>query len=213
MNPWARNAPRKVVVCQRPQNGWTNTRPGKKYLNANGWPCYTYYFETHESKSQQPAIWQAGAALMLVWGLIVLAFIDLDTQYLPDDVTLPLLWLGLLVNLAGAFVSLPEAVTGAVAGYLTLWLVYHLFRLLTGKEGMGHGDFKLLAALGAWFGWIMLPLIILASSLVGAVIGIAMILFAGHDRSRPIPFGPYLVLAGLIALFWGRDLLRLYLGG
>lgn len=157
--------------------------------------------------------WQAGAAFILVWALIALAFIDFDTQYLPDDITLPLLWLGLLVNLFGLFVPLAEAVVGAAAGYLSLWLVYHLFRLLTGKEGMGYGDFKLLAALGAWFGWTMLPLVILASSLVGALIGIAMILFAGHDRARPIPFGPYLVLAGLIALYWGRDLLKLYLGG
>lgn len=156
--------------------------------------------------------WQAGLALVLVWALIVLAYIDLDTQYLPDDVTLPLLWLGLLANVPGLFAPLSEAVIGAAAGYMSLWLVYHAFRLLTGKEGMGFGDFKLLAALGAWFGWTMLPLLVLASSLVGAVIGIAMVLFAGHDRARPIPFGPYLVLAGMIALFGGRDLMRLYLG-
>lgn len=157
--------------------------------------------------------WQAAAAFVLVWALIALAFIDLDTQYLPDDITLPLLWLGLLVNTTGLFVPLGEAVIGAAAGYLSLWSVYHLFRLLTGKEGMGFGDFKLLAALGAWFGWTMLPLVILCSSVVGAVIGVAMIAFAGHDRARPIPFGPYLVLAGLIALFWGQALLKLYLGG
>ncbi|MDD4880012.1 MAG: A24 family peptidase [Gallionellaceae bacterium] len=157
--------------------------------------------------------WQAGAAFVLIWALIALAFIDLDTQYLPDGITLPLLWLGLLVNIGGLFAPLGEAVIGAMAGYLSLWLVYHLFRLLTGKEGMGFGDFKLLAALGAWFGWTLLPLIILCSSLVGAVIGIFMIVLGGHDRARPIPFGPYLVLAGLIALFWGQVLLKLYLGG
>jgi leader peptidase (prepilin peptidase)/N-methyltransferase len=157
--------------------------------------------------------WQAAAAGILVWALIALAFIDLDTQFLPDDITLPLLWLGLLVNSGGLFVPLLDAVIGAAAGYLSLWLVYHLFRLLTGKEGMGYGDFKLLAALGAWLGWTMLPLIILASSLIGALIGIAMIVLAGHDRARPIPFGPYLVLAGLVALFWGRAILALYLGG
>ena len=156
---------------------------------------------------------QAAAAFVLVWALIALAFIDLDTQYLPDDITLPLLWLGLLVNTTGLFVPLGEAVIGAAAGYLSLWSVYHLFRLLTGKEGMGFGDFKLLAALGAWFGWTMLPLVILCSSVVGAVIGVAMIVLAGRDRARPIPFGPYLVLAGLIALFWGETLLKLYLGG
>ena len=157
--------------------------------------------------------WQAAAAFALVWTLIALAVIDLDTQYLPDDLTLPLLWLGLLVNTAGLFAPLPEAVIGAAAGYLSLWLVYHLFRLLTGKEGMGFGDFKLLAALGAWFGWTLLPLIILCSSLIGALTGLALIGLAGHDRARPIPFGPYLVLAGLVALFWGPALLTSYLGG
>lgn len=156
---------------------------------------------------------QAGFALILVWTLLALAFIDLDTQYLPDDLTLPLVWLGLLANLSGLFAPLAEAVIGAMAGYLIFWLVYHLFRRLTGKEGMGHGDFKLLAALGAWFGWTLLPLIVLASSLIGALVGIALVALAGHDRARPIPFGPYLVLAGLLALFWGRAIMALYLGG
>ena len=110
------------------------------------------------------------------------------------------------------FVPLGEALLGAVVGYLALWLVYHGFRLATGKEGMGFGDFKLLAALGAWLGWKMLPLIILASSLAGAVVGVGLILLAGHDRARPIPFGPWLALGGTVALFWGDDLLRLYLG-
>ena len=156
--------------------------------------------------------WQAGAAFILIWCLVALAVIDFDTQLLPDAITLPLLWLGLLVNLNGLFVDLPAAVIGAVAGYLILWGVYHVFRLLTGKEGMGQGDFKLLAALGAWLGWQMLPLIILLSSLIGAVIGVALIALAGHDRARPIPYGPYLALAGLVSLFWGQTLLALYLG-
>lgn len=157
--------------------------------------------------------WQTAAVFVLVWALIALAFIDLDTQYLPDDITLPLLWLGLLVNVQGLFVPLGEAVIGAVAGYLVLWSVYQLFRLLTGKEGMGFGDFKLLAALGAWLGWAMLPLIILLSSVAGALVGIAMVVLRGHDRARPIPFGPYLVVAGLVAVLWGPGLLRWYLGG
>lgn len=161
--------------------------------------------------------WQFGpggqtlAALVLLWGLIALTVIDFDTQLLPDQITLPLLWLGLLLNMNGLFVDLETAVTGAIAGYLSLWLVYHLFRLLTGKEGMGYGDFKLLALLGAWLGWTVLPQIVLVSSLVGAVVGIAMILFSGHDRARPIPFGPYLATAGLIALLWGEQLNRIYL--
>ncbi|MFZ5484250.1 MAG: prepilin peptidase [Pseudomonadota bacterium] len=156
--------------------------------------------------------WQAAAAFVLIWCLVALAVIDFDTQLLPDVITLPLLWLGLLANLIGLFVDLSAAVIGAVAGYLILWGVYHVFRLLTGKEGMGQGDFKLLAALGAWLGWQMLPLIILLSSLIGAVIGVAMITLAGHDRARPIPYGPYLALAGLVALFWGQSLLAFYLG-
>ncbi len=151
------------------------------------------------------------AALLLVWSLIALAFIDFDTQLLPDNITLPLLWMGLLWNLAGGFVPLEDAVIGAVAGYLVLWLVYHMFKLVTGKEGMGYGDFKLLAALGAWLGWGLLPVIILASSVVGAVIGTAMIALAGHDRAKPLPFGPYLVLGGLIALFWGNAIVQTYL--
>lgn len=152
------------------------------------------------------------AAMILVWCLIALAFIDADTQLLPDDITLPLLWLGLLWNLDVGFVPLRDAVIGAVCGYLLLWLVYHAFKLLTGKEGMGYGDFKLLAALGAWLGWVKLPLVILASSVVGAVIGLAMILFAGHDRARPLPFGPYLALGGVIALYWGDAIVSAYLG-
>jgi len=151
------------------------------------------------------------AAIVFIWVLIALTFIDFDTQLLPDDITLPLLWLGLLLNLNGVFTSLPDAVIGAVAGYLVLWSVYWAFKLATGKEGMGFGDFKLLAAIGAWFGWTMLPLVILLSSLVGAVVGIALIAFAKHGRNIPIPFGPYLAGGGLIALFWGQTLTQNYL--
>lgn len=151
-------------------------------------------------------------ALLLVWSLIALAAIDLDTQLLPDSITLPLLWLGIAFNLAGAFVDLPTSIIGAMAGYLALWSVYWLFKLTTGKEGMGYGDFKLLAALGAWLGWQMLPAIILLSSVVGAIVGISLIVAARHGRNVPIPFGPYLAAAGVIALFWGPQLTNHYLG-
>ena len=151
------------------------------------------------------------AALLFVWALLALTFIDFDTQLLPDNITLPLLWLGLLFNLNNIFVDLPSAVLGAIIGYLTLWSIYWLFKLITGKEGMGYGDFKLLAAIGAWLGWKMLPLVILLSSLVGAVIGITLIIVLGRDRNVPIPFGPYLAGGGLIALFWGQPLTQGYL--
>jgi leader peptidase (prepilin peptidase) / N-methyltransferase len=151
------------------------------------------------------------AAIVFVWALIALTFIDFDTQLLPDDITLPLLWLGLLLNLNGAFTSLPNAVIGTVVGYLVLWIVYWAFKLVTGKEGMGYGDFKLLAAIGAWLGWTMLPLVIMLSSVVGAVVGIVLIVFAKHGRNIPIPFGPYLAGGGLIALFWGQPLTQSYL--
>ena len=154
----------------------------------------------------------AAGALLFTWAMIALAFIDLDTFYLPDDITLPLLWLGLMFNLDAIYVALPSAVIGAVSGYLSLWSVYWVFKWATGKEGMGYGDFKLLAAIGAWLGWTMLPLTILLSSLVGAIIGIGMIVFAGKGRSVPIPFGPYLAIAGLIALVHGPALTRAYLG-
>ena len=149
--------------------------------------------------------------MLLIWCLLALAFIDLDTQFLPDSITLPLLWAGLLFNVAGGFTDLRSAVIGAAAGYLSLWSVYWLFKLATGKEGMGFGDFKLLAALGAWFGWIALPLIMLASSLVGALVGIALMVFASHKRETPIPFGPYLAGAGLLTLFWGQDMIQAWL--
>lgn len=156
--------------------------------------------------------WPVAGAMLLVWCLIVLACIDFDTLLLPDSITLPLLWTGLLFNLFGIFADLQSAVIGAVSGYLSLWLVYWVFKLTTGKEGMGYGDFKLLAALGAWFGWQMLPLTILLSSLLGAVVGIAMIVGAKRGRSVPIPFGPYLAAAGALALFWGKPLTRAYVG-
>lgn len=144
--------------------------------------------------------------------MIALTFIDFDTQLLPDDITLPLIWAGLLINLNGTFASLPHAVIGATAGYLALWSVYWLFKFATGKEGMGYGDFKLLAAIGAWLGWQALPLTILLSSLVGAFVGVSLIVLAKQGRNVPIPFGPYLATAGLIALFWGDTLNRTYLG-
>ena len=155
--------------------------------------------------------WHTLAALFFVWSMIALAFIDLDTFYLPDDITLPLVWAGLLVNMGGVFVDLQSAVIGAVAGYLALWVVFWSYKLATGKDGRGYGDFKLLAAIGAWLGWKMLPVVILLSSFVGAIVGISLIVFARHGRNVPIPFGPYLVLAGLIALFWGEPLLQYYL--
>jgi leader peptidase (prepilin peptidase)/N-methyltransferase len=145
-------------------------------------------------------------ALLFVWALIALTFIDADTTLLPDSVTLPLLWLGLLANTVGTFAPLRDAVIGAVAGYLILWSIYWLFKLATGKEGMGYGDFKLLAALGAWFGWKMLLPIILLSSVVGALIGIVLMILARRGRDIPIPFGPYLAAAGFIALLYGREL-------
>ncbi len=152
-----------------------------------------------------------GAAL-LTWALIALTLIDFDTQLLPDDITLPLLWLGLAFNLSGTFVPLTEAVLGAIAGYGILWSVYWLFKLVTGKEGMGYGDFKLLAALGAWLGWQALPLIILLSSLVGAVVGIALMIIQRRGRDVPMPFGPYLAAAGWIALIWGDAILAAWMG-
>ena len=153
----------------------------------------------------------AFGTMLFAWCMIALAGIDIDTQLLPDSITLPLLWAGLLLNLRGTFVDLQSAVIGAVAGYLVLWAVYWLFKLATGKEGMGFGDFKLLAAIGAWLGWKMLPLVILASSFVGAVVGIALIILARRGRDVPIPFGPYLAGAGLIAMFWGEGLVERYL--
>jgi leader peptidase (prepilin peptidase)/N-methyltransferase len=145
-------------------------------------------------------------ALLLTWALLALSFIDIDHQLLPDDITLPFLWLGLLCNLFAVFTDVYSSLIGAMAGYMVLWLVYISFKIVTGKEGMGHGDFKLLALLGAWMGWQILPLTIILSSLCGAIIGVSMILFGGHDRKQAIPFGPYLAMAGWIALIWGQKI-------
>jgi leader peptidase (prepilin peptidase)/N-methyltransferase len=152
--------------------------------------------------------WVGLATVVFGWFLLAMTMIDYDTQLLPDDLTYPLLWLGLLVNIDGMFVPLRDAVIGAAAGYLVLWAVYWLFKLATGKEGMGYGDFKLLAALGAWLGWATLPTIILLSSVVGALVGISLIVFAKRGRDKPIPFGPYLAAAGLIALLYGVPISR-----
>ena len=159
--------------------------------------------------------WAALAFMIFAWSMIALAFIDLDTFYLPDNITLLLLWLGLVAHafelLPQLKVTLADAVIGAAAGYLCLWSVFWLFKLATGKEGMGYGVFKLLAAIGAWLGWKALPIVILLSSLVGAIVGIALIVLRRQGREVPIPFGPYLVVAGLIALFWGDSITRKYL--
>jgi leader peptidase (prepilin peptidase)/N-methyltransferase len=155
--------------------------------------------------------WEAGAMLVLTWGLLSMSLIDADHQLLPDAIVLPLLWLGLIVNSFGLFTSLTDALWGAVAGYLVLWCVFWLFKLVTGKEGMGYGDFKLLAMLGAWGGWQILPLTILLSSIVGAVLGLILLRLRNVETSTPIPFGPYLALAGWIALLWGDQITTSYL--
>ena len=155
--------------------------------------------------------WQTGGMLLLTWGLLAMSLIDADHQLLPDALVLPLLWLGLILNHFGLFTSLEDALWGAVAGYLSLWSVYWLFKLITGKEGMGYGDFKLLAMLGAWGGWQVLPLTILLSSLVGAVLGLIMLRLRNAETSTPIPFGPYLAIAGWIALLWGEQITSGYL--
>jgi len=161
------------------------------------------------------AVWRFGvtpqgiAACVLLWSLLALTMIDFDTQLLPDGITLPLLWAGLIANLWHTFAALPDAVIGAVAGYLSLWTIYWLFKLIRGKEGMGYGDFKLLAALGAWLGWQLLPVIVLLSSVVGAGIGLTLIVFKGRDHTVPLAFGPYLAIAGAVALFFGPTLVKL----
>jgi len=155
--------------------------------------------------------WQTLAAMVLTWTLISLTMIDYDTQLLPDNITLPVLWLGILININGTFTSLESSVIGAAAGYLSLWSIYQIHHALTGKEGMGFGDFKLLALLGAWLGWQSLLMIVLLSSLVGAVVGISLILVMGRDRQLPIPFGPYLAAAGWISLIWGQDIILSYM--
>ncbi|MGM0767005.1 MAG: prepilin peptidase [Pseudomonadota bacterium] len=154
------------------------------------------------------ALW----ALLLVWSLVAMTMIDFDTQLLPDSITLPLMWLGLVLNYFGVLTDFQSAFWGAVAGYLSLWSVYWLFKLVTGKEGMGHGDFKLLAALGAWLGWQLLPAVILLSSVVGAVVGISLMVFRKHGREVPIPFGPYLAAAGLLCLWFGNQIQSWWFG-
>lgn len=157
------------------------------------------------------ASWATAGLLLLTWALVALTMIDIDHQLLPDSITLPLVWLGVLFNTQGIYTTLEASVYGAVFGYLSLWSVFWLFKLATGKEGMGFGDFKLLAALGAWLGWQYLPVMIILSSMVGAVIGIAGILVMGRDKNIPIPFGPYLAIAGWITIFWGDALIDFYL--
>lgn len=149
--------------------------------------------------------------LILTWGLICLTLIDLDHMLLPDQITMPLLWLGLIVNIGGTIVPLSDAVIGAIAGYMSLFSIFWLFKLITGKEGMGHGDFKLVALFGAWLGWQLLPLLILMASAVGAVIGISLMVFKNHQREQAIPFGPYLAVAGWITLLWGNGIWSWYL--
>jgi len=155
---------------------------------------------------------QALAAMVLTWVLITLSMIDFDTQLLPDNITLPVMWLGILVNMYGTFTTLESSIIGAMAGYLSLWSIYQIHHLLTGREGMGFGDFKLLALLGAWMGWQSLLVIVLLSSLVGAIVGITLIVALGRDRQIPIPFGPYLATAGWISLIWGEQLIQTYMG-
>ena len=154
---------------------------------------------------------QALLAICLSWALIALSMIDFDHQLLPDDITLPFLWLGIIISFFNVFTDLYSSVLCAIFGYGSLWSVYIIFKLFTGKEGMGHGDFKLLAMLGAWFGWQLLPLVIIMSSLVGAIIGLSMVIFKSHDKSIPIPFGPYLAIAGWISMLWGPYIMSLYL--
>lgn len=156
--------------------------------------------------------WACIAGIVITWALVAMTMIDFDHQLLPDSITLPLMWLGLLASLVPVFVTPTQAIVGAAAGYMILWLVFHLFLLLTGKHGMGFGDFKLLAALGAWFGWEALPMIILLSSLVGALVGISLILFKGRSKEIPIPFGPYLAAAGWITMLWGDNIAAFYQG-
>lgn len=153
---------------------------------------------------------QAFGAMILTWSLLCLSVIDIDHKLLPDDITLPMMWLGILVNLFGVFTDLQSSLIGAMAGYGVLWIVYMAFKILTGKEGMGYGDFKLLAMLGAWLGWQHLPAVIFLSSICGAVVGVGLIVLRRHDRSNPIPFGPYLAMAGWITLLWGDELSLLY---
>ena len=189
----------KCRYCQAP----ISVRyPSIELLTAVLSAVVAYYF---------PYGWQLAGALILTWCLIALTFIDIDKMLLPDQITLPLLWLGLVFNINYIWVSPSDAIIGAMVGYLSLWSVYWGFKLLTGKEGMGYGDFKLLALFGAWFGWQSILAIILLSSCAGAVIGCSQILLKKHTSGNPIPFGPYLAIAGWIYLLWGEQLVDLYL--
>jgi leader peptidase (prepilin peptidase)/N-methyltransferase len=236
--PAAPSAPFNLVVprsacpaCSAPITAWQNI-PVVSFLALRGRcaacraPISVRYplIEALTAVLSAAVAWKYGfgapalAALLLTWFLIALAFIDIDTQLLPDDLTLPLLWLGLLMSVlitpvphAAVPVDLRSSLLGAMAGYGALWAVFHLFRLATGKEGMGYGDFKLLAAIGAWLGWKILPLVVVLSSFVGAIVGVLLIVLARRGRNVPIPFGPYLAAAGVIALFHGDVLTRQYL--
>lgn len=210
--------------CERPIRAWQNI-PVLSYLLLKGRcaGCRTpipFRYPAVEALTAAVSVavawhfgftWQTASALILSWSLICLSIIDFDRQLLPDAITLPVLWSGLFLSLFNLFTDSTSSILGAIFGYLSLWLVYHLFRIATGKEGMGYGDFKLLAMLGAWLGWSLLPTVVLLSSLVGAIIGTTMIAFRGHDRSIPIPFGPYLAIAGWIALMWGHDINAAYM--
>jgi leader peptidase (prepilin peptidase)/N-methyltransferase len=210
--------------CQAPIKAWQNI-PVISYLLLKGrcsncnasisirYPCV----EALTGLTSGIVAWHFGYgapmlfALIMTWSLIALSFIDIDHQLLPDSINLPILWLGLLLSLFHIYSNPVDSLIGAMAGYLSLWSVYHVFKLVTGKEGMGYGDFKLLALFGAWFGWPYLPQIILMSSLVGAVIGISMVIFVKKDHNIPIPFGPYLAIAGWLAMLWGKDINQIYL--
>lgn len=189
----------KCSACKKPIS---LRYPAIELLTAILSGLITWKFGPHE---------QTAFALLLTYGLICLAVIDIEHQLLFDSITLPLTWLGLFLALFDTFADYSSSLIGAIAGYMSLWLVYQLFKLLTGKEGMGFGDFKLLALFGAWLGWQVLPLIIMLSSTIGALAGSLMILFFKHEKSNPIPFGPYLAAAGWIALLWGKDINALYL--
>lgn len=218
--------PSRCQQCQHPIKPWENI-PLFSYLWQRGrcTACQTHIslrypiIELSCALLSMIVAWQLGfgwsllSVLFLTWALLALSMIDVDHQLLPDSMTLPLLWLGLLLNLwpETRFVPIEEAILGAVFGYLSLWSVYWLFKLTTGKEGMGYGDFKLLAMFGAWLGWQALPMIILMSSLVGAIIGITLIVVQGRDRNQPIPFGPYLACAGWISLLWGQHITQQYM--
>ena len=210
--------------CKAPVKAWQNI-PVISYLMLKG-KCHSCgvgisarypLIELFTAVASSVVAWKLGyslqAMLMIVitWGFISLIFIDIDHMLLPDQITLPLLWVVLIASMNGVFLSAEKTILGAALGYLSLWSVYWVFKLVTGKEGMGYGDFKLMAVVGAVVGAIKLPMVILMSSLVGAVIGIAGIIFAGKDGNKPIPFGPYIAIAGWIIMLWGQELFDWYI--